>query len=376
MKICILSMQRVQNFGSLLQSYALKKLLTQMGHTVSFLDIQRNEADDLLLKGEIHEFSLEGDKNRGLVSKLKKLDKYTMNRLRIKIRAKDQDRLFERFRSSGLGMDRGPDGVRYDCCVIGSDEVFNCMSGSKWGFTSQLFGNVQQADRVITYAASCGATVLEELPEAAAMRIEEAFKNVSAFSVRDKNTKKMVSGLTEKPVEEHLDPVLIDNFEEELEAMELPENLPEKYCVVYSYYNRIHKEGEIEAIKAFCKKHELEIVTVGAPQMWVRNHLVLEPFQVLRVFENAAFVVTDTFHGTIFSAKYAERFAVMIRESNRNKLGDLLERLGVQKHMLSSIDQLEDVYAISNEKERVARLCAQERARTIQYLQENLLINK
>ena len=39
-------MQKVQNFGSLLQSYSLKKLLESLGAEVHFIDIERNEEDD------------------------------------------------------------------------------------------------------------------------------------------------------------------------------------------------------------------------------------------------------------------------------------------------------------------------------------------
>lgn len=371
MKVCILSMQRVRNFGSLLQSYALKKIIEGFGHQVSFLDIERIEEDAQVLTREGHIFPDEENRT-GVLSKLKKLDRYTVNRLRIKLKNKQQTTLMEVFRKSSLGMGTNGNDGHYNCCVIGSDEVFNCMTKSSWGFTSQLFGNVRQADRVITYAASCGATVLEEIPVAVVNRIREAFGNVSAFSVRDDNTRSMVSALTDKQVEEHLDPVLIGDFTEELSRTKFPENLPERYCVVYSYYNRIHKKEEIQAIQEFCRKHQLEIVTVGSPQMWKKRHLVLTPFEVLRVFENASFVITDTFHGTVFSAKYADHFATITRESNKNKLEDLIERLGVQQHRVTSFDQLETAYAVKNDKERIALLCSEERARSLRYLQENL----
>lgn len=371
MNICILSMQRVQNYGSLLQSYALKKVLEEMGHTVFFLDIERNEADDRLRQGGTQLFADEGPQ-RGLFGKLKKLDRYSVNRIRIKMRSKQQEKIMDMFRTNVLGLCEDSNNSRYDCCVIGSDEVFNCLSDAKWGFTSQLFGNVKQANRIITYAASGGATTLELVPAAVASRIRNAFKSVSAFSVRDKNTYNMVSALTDKQVFEHLDPVLIEGFEVELSAMKKPDNLPEKYCVVYSYYNRIHSSEEIKAIKKFCKEHEMEIVSVGAPQMWIKKHLVLEPFEVLRVFIDAAFVITDTFHGTIFSAKYADRFATITRKSNQNKLGDLIGRLGIEKHWIQSMEQLEVAYVEQNDKARIADMCEQERVRSIRYLRKNL----
>lgn len=43
MKVCILSMQRVGNMGSLLQSYALKTTIERLGHQVEFIDIEKRE---------------------------------------------------------------------------------------------------------------------------------------------------------------------------------------------------------------------------------------------------------------------------------------------------------------------------------------------
>ena len=49
MKVCILSMQKIQNFGSLLQAYGLKKMIEDLGHEVYFLDIKKIDADYELL---------------------------------------------------------------------------------------------------------------------------------------------------------------------------------------------------------------------------------------------------------------------------------------------------------------------------------------
>ena len=129
----------------------------------------------------------------------------------------------------------------------------------------KLFGNVLEAKRVITYAASCGATTYEKLPDSVRKRIEETFDNVSAFSVRDRNTYEFVSKLTNKEISENLDPVLIYDFKDEIDNIKVKE-MPNRYCVIYSYYNRIHTKDEIKQILNFCRKNKLEPVAIGAPQ--------------------------------------------------------------------------------------------------------------
>lgn len=369
MKSCILSMQRVENCGSLLQAYALKKLLKQCGSDVSFLDIERRPEDNQLRNGQSLRFA---ENKRGFFVKLSRLDRYTFNRLRIKALSQKQLAIFEDFRQLELGICADTSDDHFDCCVIGSDEVFNCMSESSWGFTSQLFGNVRQADRVITYAASCGATKYEDLPPAVADKIRQTFGQVSAFSARDENTKKFVAQMTEKTVVTHCDPVVVGDFEQEIQNAELPDSLPKRYCVVYSYYNRISDKAEIKAIKAFCRKHQLEIVALGTPQMWIKNYIPLHPFQMLKAFQSADFIVTDTFHGTIFSAKWAKRFATMTRPSNENKLSDLIKRLQIEKHRISSMDQLEEAFSCVRDLQETEAVIQQEKEKSLQYLKENI----
>ena len=91
-----------------------------------------------------YSFGNEIEKNDGILSKLKKIDRYALNRLKIRKIADEQDWHFEEFRKNILGIKDKDNENQYDLCVIGSDEVFNCMTPSPWGFTSQLFGNVRQ----------------------------------------------------------------------------------------------------------------------------------------------------------------------------------------------------------------------------------------
>ena len=80
MKICILSMQRVNNMGSLLQAYALKKILEMNGVEVSFIDIKYIEEDFKLLENYQLKFEKETEKT-GILGKLSKIDRFFVNRI-------------------------------------------------------------------------------------------------------------------------------------------------------------------------------------------------------------------------------------------------------------------------------------------------------
>ena len=276
-------MQHVNNMGSLLQSYALKQMMKKNGAEVFFMEIKRIEKDYALLGDRRQLFKGENEKT-GIKGKISKIDKYSLNRIKIRKACDKQDLLFERFKKGLLEIDKKED--FYDLCVIGSDEVFNCLNAGKWGFTSQLFGNIPEAKKVITYAASCGSTNYHDLPLEVRVKIKESFNNISAFSVRDNNTKKFVSKFTDKKTIYNFDPVFVYNFDQELEKTTIPK-LPKHYCVVYSYYNRIHNKDEISSIKTFCKKNNLIPIAVGAPQFWIKDYAICTPFQCLNIFKNA-----------------------------------------------------------------------------------------
>ena len=76
-------MQRVGNMGSLLQSYALKTTIERLGHQVEFIDIEKRE-DDYKLLGDYKQKYDKEKETTGLIGKIKKTDRYTLNRLRIK----------------------------------------------------------------------------------------------------------------------------------------------------------------------------------------------------------------------------------------------------------------------------------------------------
>ena len=368
MKVCILSMQQIDNMGSLLQSYALKTTIAKLGNEVEFIDIKKRDEDYRLLGNYKQEYHEEREKD-GLLGKISKIDRYTINRLKIKRKSVEQGLVFDEFRKEYLNIDKKS--RHYDLCVIGSDEVFNCLNSGAWGFTSQLFGNVAEANKVITYAASCGSTKYEELPEKVAEKIRKTFENVLAFSVRDENTHKFVGKLTDKSINDNLDPVLIYNFDYEVEQAAFPK-MPKHYCVVYSYYNRIHTAEEIDAIKGFCKKYQLTPIAIGAPQFWIKDYIVCSPFQCLKIFKKSDFVITDTFHGTIFASKYADKFAVLARASNKNKLLDLVGKIEMKEHLMSNLSELEEKYNLLNNKEKFDPIIKEETQRTVQYLKNNM----
>lgn len=367
MNIGIMSMQDINNFGSLLQAYALKKILSMYGD-VYFMPIRQLKEDQLVqFQPIIH--SSEFERSNSMLDKIRKIDRYVVNRFINKTHVKKQDELFEAFRKTYLPCHTGQ---KIDACVIGSDEVFNCLQVSPWGYASRLFGNVDEANTVMTYAASCGYTSAEACSQDLKSHIHEAMSHLKAISVRDSNTGSFVERIAQRVPEYHLDPVLVGDFTEEMRIAEETSALPERFCIIYAYNNRFNRPEEISAIQRFCEKHRYVPVTIGAPQAWIKGMLCLSPFQALAAFAKADFVITDTFHGTIMAAKYCGKFAVHLRESNTNKLKDLMIRLNIENHLIDSWDRLEENLMLPDTRDQLEQLIVCERQKSIAYLEKGL----
>lgn len=364
-------MQDVDNFGSLLQAYGLKKILC--GNSVEFIPIKKNDEDNSLLDNKILDFSNEQNKSNKIINKLSRLDFYLINRIILKKKDNMQNNIFSKFRQEYLNIDYDSNKDKYDLCIIGSDEVFNCLVKSPWGFTSQLFGNIENAKSIISYAASCGATSVDKIPSQVKEKISMSLSKLNGISVRDKNTMKFVEQLSDKECCTSLDPVLISDFEEEILNNKF--ELDYDYCIVYSYYNRIKDKKEISMIKKFCRQNKLKIISVGAPQFWIKNHIVCNPFEMLYIFKNAKFVITDTFHGTIFATKYSNNFATIVRDSNKNKIIDLLNRVDLSSHLIKSIEDINDIYIQKKDDNKILEYLNCERKNTINYLKKFANIN-
>lgn len=363
MKIGILSMQRVENFGSVLQAYSLKKIVESItDEKCSFMDIEKQPGDDQI-DIPVVDYSIENGKK----SIRRKLDKYIINRLLKYLAYKRQIAELRTFQDTFLQLNDKSNSL-FDICVIGSDEVFNCLQPSSWGYTSQLFGNVRNASKVFTYAASCGSTSCDQLSQALKVSISDALHNLSNISVRDRNTFNFVYEITNQEAAINLDPVVVGNFDDEIEKNNY--SWTGKYCILYSYYNRFHDKEEIDKILEFCKRNKLKLVSVFAPQYWIKNYVVLNPFEVLSFFKNAEFVITDTFHGTIFAAKYARKYSILVRESNKNKLMDLVNRLGISDHVINNIDDIDLIFDITDDKKVIRKIEAEELCKTKQYFKQ------
>ena len=361
MKTGILSMQRIPNYGSFLQAYGLRSLLEAQGCDVVFVDYKSGNP--------VVPYS----RANALLFDIKRVlpIETVLDRIQHDILKKDNFR-FE-YRLNYLKKLGVTSHYRYhekiDAAVIGSDEVFNCLQDWKRvGFSPMLFGQDLTTDHVISYAASFGDTTVERLKQyGVAEKVASWLDSFSALSVRDRNSYETVVKLTGREPSIHLDPVLVSDFD--LPAVTAPF---ERYAVLYTYGRRPYSDEEAEAILQFCQRNDLELVSFVDAKPWVPHKIKADPFEMLAYMKNAAFIITDTFHGTVFSLKYNKNFVTRLRENNSEKLSDLLERTGQESRRIRDFTNLQPYYEDPPVFDKTNEIVKAEAKRTKNYLKENL----
>lgn len=346
-KIGLLSMQRVNNYGSFWQAYCLKKMLQENGNIVEFIDIIPGTKETVSQSKKTFSFS-----------KIKRIPYY--------IKQKQKSNVFKEYQMKVLECNDIPNySDNYDAIIIGSDEVFNCIQKSSWGFSEQLFGSINN-DNVNTYAASFGYTTYENVVERHYVNdIKKALNNLKHISVRDENSCSIIKKIDGRCPEKHFDPVVVGD----LPLDKLPtikEN--NKYILIYSYDFRFSDKKIIQQIRKLAKKNGYKIYSVGFYQDWCDKNIITDPKTLLSYFKKAEYIITDTFHGTIFSVRCHKQFITIIRDSNRQKLGDLLNRLNMIDRLFENGDELERLIDINIDYKSFELLREKERKNTEEYL--------
>ena len=371
MKIGIMSMQRIENYGSFLQAYSLRQMLEELGHEVTFVDYK---IEPCIVE---ENKPLNVPKHSILYRLIRKIYYLAMGVVHaidgttLAEKKLEESRLRHCYASYieelGITAER-TENVPVDILVIGSDEVFNCLqTNPAVGYSKQLFGEGVNAKKVITYAACAGFTTVTGLKKYHILdEVRRMLKNNFAhISVRDQNTFELVKYLAGIDCPIHLDPVLVSDFKSKIvEKGDL-----KNYIVVYSYEERMsNNEAEKTAIQSFAHARGLKTVSIGNYQTWTDLHIPASPFELLGYIKNADYVITDTFHGTIFSIILEKQFATIIRESNTQKLRNLLSQFGLSNRSVDALDNLESILTSDIDYTFSNSIRKEERVRSLDYL--------
>lgn len=338
MKVGILTFHNAHNYGAVLQAYALKRKVENMGHNVEIINycnkcIEEKYVDKLKVK-----FSKEDLKHpKSLLWKL--IDKSQLNYRQPawSRQCKEFDDFISKYlldnRKKKIKLeDIGK--IGYDAIIVGSDQIWE--SNITGGLDDAYLLNLDFSGRKIAYAASkSGVNISGE----EAKTIGESLRDFSYISVRENTLQNAISGIVDKPIVNTLDPTLLLEGKEYADIIKKPKKISSKY--IFAYFVVEDKEL-MQYAQTLASEKGYELIELRYYlQKKYRNHNQLAdigPKEFLGYIKNAETIVTNSFHGTVFSILFHKKFYCVYKENVR--IENLLQRLNLKDCHINTSKEL------------------------------------
>jgi len=364
MKIALLTIHWVNNYGASLQTFATIKALQKFGE-VTLIDYRTN----YVAKGM--KLLRCGNKARDILRVGKDL-----------FRIIPRSRVIQKFKEFIYSMPISRRVVsdadfadllqRFDLFVSGSDQIWNpkiICENSKLDKHYMLDFAVNKPK--ISYASSMGSYryTSDELTEAKSLL--SLFKNIS---VRERDTADYLSGVLERKIQTVVDPTLLYNKKQWSTFFNISEEnfMDEPFILVYV----LNSDKNVkDTVQYFRKSLGIKVVAIDQNPFagyHCDSHIKdASPAEFVKYFHQASFVITNSFHGTCFSLIFNKNFVVTKPPSSGNRITDLLQHLQLMDRYIKpgakKYDGLREIdfHAVNNLLDKM-------RSRSFNYIENSL----
>lgn len=327
-KVGILTFHFSDNYGAVLQCYALRKVINEMSnYQAEVINFNPGRKEGWYTEKKLQQRYIE------------KLEKYK------------QFNKYENGIDSPIFYDiKEINQEEYDGFVVGSDQVWN--TSFSFFNSAYLLDFVKENKKRIAYAASVGVAV--ESPRLKKELFEEWIPKFDYLSVREKTHQEFIQSYTDKNVETVLDPTLLltkKEYDELIESTEEKKDVDKEGDYIFFYYLKHDDTTPLACsfVNMLSRKYNLKIVHfyVEMPEQTFKNEnrsFYFEgPKDFIWYIKHAKIVVTNSFHGTVFSILYHKPFYTYIVKSMEARVLDLLEELKLTDRLIYGYKPLQDV---------------------------------
>lgn len=290
--IGLLSFHKAENYGAMLQAYALQKAIDKLGYNSEYLDLDFNIVNREQSKKKMNRFFL--------IEKFKNVRKKLLIRGRIRKSSNFRQNYIKVSTEKFYGDKNINDLSRYDSYIVGSDQVWNLrISNITKSFLLHFASDEKKKN---SYASSFG---VDSLPEEYIEIFKKYLVRFDNISVRENQGAEIVRTIIGREPQVCLDPTLLLTKEEWEEISK--KRKYKKYVFVYSMDD---SEKIIQKAKEIAKAKKLKILAIGLRKKYkgIKNIYDASPQEWIGLIENADTIVTNSFHGTVFSINFNKNF--------------------------------------------------------------------
>lgn len=325
MKVGIVTFHHALNYGAVLQAYALQQYLNSLGIDSDVIDyrspymeyfykpIKANPIRDAKM------FARELLYYRCNKKKRERFDSFLKSHIKLSKVVKNQQELKQM-------------NSEYDFFIAGSDQVWNL----KWsGFDKTYFLNFADKHKKYSYAASFG---FEKIPDGQEQEYRELLSQFQTISVRENTGKEIVKDLLNREAEVSVDPTCLIDKEKWENICVYPDE--QGYVLVYL----LDKSEELVSFaKKIASERKTKIIYISdalRKEYDFDYRGFLSPTEFIGLFAYAGYVVTNSFHGLMFSVIFEKEFCIQYQKKEgapNSRLIDFIQDYQLENRLLENI---------------------------------------
>lgn len=330
MRLGILTQPLKNNYGGLIQAYALKKTLEKYGHEVTIINrtgfLRRNQKISKKILSKMKKIFL------CALGKDKKINKATsdiINSNCITFVNKYISNVSEDIKTNQALLEYVKE-KQFEGYIVGSDQIWRpryspCIENFFLDFCSK------NSVKRIAYAASFGVDQWEYTPKETKICSELA-KLFNGISVREDSAVNLCKNYLGVEAKHVLDPTMLLEKEEYIQLAQ--QEPPSKGNLFYYFLDNnctkteliqyIENKYGLDSFDCMPSKKALKEQDISTV---IDDYVFPSPTKWLRSFMDAELVITDSFHGTVFSIIFNKPFWVIYNPQRGNTRFDSLLKL-------------------------------------------------
>lgn len=350
MKIGVITRHAAANYGSLLQTYATQEIFKELGYDseiinyVKYEERGRNKAKTLLKNSNFW--------NKNFLTRIayKIIQTPNYNHMYKKFQ-KYREELLIQSKEYGSLEELKLSCPETDIYCTGSDQVWGRIGTDEYD-KSYFLDFVPKEKKCIAYSSSFGK---EKISENLQKDLPELLTKYSKLMLREQSAVDIVSELGFNNTALVLDPTLLLKKEQWEELIQTNKE-KKKYVLVYQLHD--NKKFDQYA-KKFAKNKKMELIRVSpsfhnffksGKLKWLPT-----PNEFLTYFYNAEYILTDSFHATVFSLIFNKKFIDILPGETSTRIINMLELAGVKNRILKDYNDYETIdeemdYKIVNDR--------------------------
>lgn len=334
------------NYGSKLQSYALQRILSEMGFIGENISWQGKTPNPLHKRIE----RVLSDPHR-YVARILRRSEFRKRRI-----------LFDRYQKkfinvSNMDIDqvkeeiaRGKSPYLYYIC--GSDQIWAPNLFNEIFFLSF----VKDSAKTVAYAPSIG---LPEIPDNLIGRYRELINDIDSVSVREEDGALLVHNITGRNVPVVLDPTMLLTSDQWKSHM-VKQQIDSPYILSYFLGNNKRHRQWVDRLSKYTGYKVVVLPFQLTDLFWGdERRFDVGPQEFLGLIDGASIVCTDSYHGVLFSVNLNKEFYAFLRFNEREKLNqnsrvlNFLDRIDMSDRIVdpSRNPEISDInWSVINEK--------------------------